>query len=81
MTSRERLLNTLDRKPTDRVPISTYELVGWNSMAFENNEPSYKPLMDEIRERTDCVAWWNPSSDFCQTAPLIHPTKIRSALW
>ena len=63
MTSRERLLNALDRKPTDRVPISTYELVGWNTQAFENQEPSYQALMDAIRDRTDCIAMWNPASN------------------
>lgn len=44
----------------DRVPISTYELVGYNSTAFENNQPSYKSLMDFIRDKTDCIAMWNP---------------------
>jgi uroporphyrinogen-III decarboxylase len=73
MTSRERLLNTLSLKPADRVPISTYELVGWNSRSFENLEPSYAPLMSEIRERTDCVAMWNPASNeafLCSSHPV-----------
>lgn len=63
MNSRERLLKVLDGEPIDRVPISTYELCGYNSLAFENKEPSYKRLMDYIREYTDCVCMWNPSSD------------------
>lgn len=63
MNSRERLLRVLERKPVDRVPISTYELCGYNSLAFENNEPSYKRLMDFIREYTDCVCMWNPASN------------------
>lgn len=63
MTSRERLLGVLDRNPVDRVPISTYELSGYNTRAFENNEPSYAHLMDVIRERTDCVCMWNPESN------------------
>ena len=63
MTSRERLLRALDRQPVDRVPVSTYELVGHNSLAWENQEPSYARLMEAIRERTDCVAMWNPGSD------------------
>src|SRR5690606_17639631 len=63
MNSRQRLLKVLDREPVDRVPISTYELCGYNSLAFENNEPSYKGLMDFIREYTDCVCMWNPASN------------------
>lgn len=68
MTSKERLLNCIRHKPIDRVPISTYELVGWNPGAWENKEPSYKNLMDAIREYTDCMymtdslyAAWQPS--------------------
>lgn len=44
----------------DRVPISTYELVGYNGRAWENNDPSYARLMDDIRRRTDCVCMWDP---------------------
>ncbi|HEY0866134.1 MAG TPA: uroporphyrinogen decarboxylase family protein [Fimbriimonas sp.] len=77
MTSRQRLLNALELKPTDRVPISTYELVGCNSQAWENHQPSYRRLMDAIRSRTDCVAMWNPGSDarfLCSS----HPVEIES---
>jgi len=62
MNSRERLLAAIRCEQTDRVPISTYELVGFNSQAFENNEPSYKRLMDTIREKTDCVCMWDMKS-------------------
>ena len=55
MNSKERLLNVLQGKKTDRVPVSTYELVGWNTNSFENQEPSYKRLMDYIRKNTDCM--------------------------
>jgi uroporphyrinogen-III decarboxylase len=55
VTSRERLLGAITHQPIDRVPISTYELVGWNENAWENKEPSYRVLMDAIRERTDCI--------------------------
>jgi uroporphyrinogen-III decarboxylase len=73
MTSRQRLLSALNREPTDRVPVSTYELVGWNSHSFENREPSYASLMDLIREKTDCVAMWNPPSNerfLCSSHPI-----------
>lgn len=55
MTSRERLLRTLRRQPVDRVPVSTYELVGWNRESWENQQPAYASLMQYIRERTDCL--------------------------
>ncbi|HNT34712.1 MAG TPA: hypothetical protein PKH07_06925, partial [bacterium] len=61
MKSRERLLRALNCERPDRVPISTYELVGYNSRSFENNQPSYKSLMDFIRQETDCIAMWNPA--------------------
>jgi len=55
ITARERLLKSLKLEPVDRVPISTYELVGWNDEAWENKEPSYKKLMQHIRQHTDCL--------------------------
>jgi len=55
MNSTERLLACLTGQPADRVPISSYELVGWNSQAWENHEPSYRRLMDFIRRHTDCM--------------------------
>jgi len=60
MNSRERLLTAINCQEPDRVPISTYELVGYNSKSWENNDPSYKKLMDIIREKTDCVCMWEP---------------------
>jgi hypothetical protein len=57
------------------VPISTYELVGYNRKAFENNDPSYKRLMEAIREHTDCICMWEPQSNatFLESA---HPVEI-----
>lgn len=60
MTSKERLLKVLNGELPDRVPISTYELCGFNSKAFENNQPSYKSLMDYIRENTDSITMYDP---------------------
>lgn len=61
MTSRERLLAVLQGKTPDRVPVSCYELVGFDSRNFCNREPSYQSVMDYIREKTDCICMWNPS--------------------
>lgn len=63
MTSRERLLCVLRGDIPDRVPVSTYELVGYDTHNFCNKEPSYKNLMDFIREKTDCICMWNPSGN------------------
>lgn len=63
MDSKERILATLTGGQPDRVPISTYELCGFNSQAFENREPSYANLMQFIREKVDCICMWSPSCD------------------
>lgn len=63
MTSRERLLAVLKGELPDRVPVSCYELVGFDSENFCNKEPSYKRLMDYIREKTECICMWDPGSD------------------
>ncbi len=60
MNSKERLLKCIRHEPIDRVPISTFELVGWNEFAWENQQPSYKALMDIIRKETDCIYMLNP---------------------
>lgn len=63
MNSQERLKAVLTGQIPDRVPISTYELCGYNSQAFENNDPSYAKMMESIREKTDCICMWNPGSN------------------
>lgn len=63
MTSRQRLMAVLSGTIPDRVPISAYELVGYDTKNFCNQEPSYRSLMDYIREKTDCVCMWNPASN------------------
>ncbi len=55
MNSRERLLAALRHEAADRVPVSTYELVGWDSDSWENSQPAYRGLMDLIRAKTDCL--------------------------
>lgn len=62
-TSRQRLRAALRCQVPDRLPVSTYELVGFNSHAWENREPSYRRLMDRIRADTDCIAMWGPASN------------------
>lgn len=69
MDSRERLLNCIRHRPVDRVPVSTYQLVGWNWDSWENREPSYKALMDAVREHTDCIYMFDPDY-ICPDNPL-----------
>ncbi len=55
MTPTERLLAVHFGEPVDRVPVSTYEMVGWNTDAWEFHEPSYARLMEYIRQTCDCL--------------------------
>jgi len=59
MNSTERLLACHRGEMPDRVPISTYELCGWNADAFENQQTSYRRLMDFVRGKTDCMYMCN----------------------
>jgi uroporphyrinogen-III decarboxylase len=85
MNSRERLLVALKCQEPDRVPISTYELVGYNSKAWENMDSSYARLMDSIREKTDCICMWEPNTrgnfitreaQFLEVAPFMETEGI-----
>ena len=80
MNSRERLLIALAGGTPDRVPVSTYELVGYNSRHFENQDPSYTRLMDVIRRETDCIAMWEPASNatFLESAA---PVEMKVDEW
>lgn len=55
MTSRQRLLTALAIRQPDRVPISCYEMAGYDMQSWYNRQDSYQPLMDLIRRWTDCV--------------------------
>jgi uroporphyrinogen-III decarboxylase len=77
MTGRQRLIAALQGEPTDRVPISTYELVGHNSVSWENREPSYARLMDAIRTLTDCICMWNPRSN-ATVFDSSHPVELHA---
>lgn len=79
MTSKQRLNCILNGEIPDRVPISTYELCGFNSKAFENNEPSYTDLMNFIRQNVDGITMYNPSTKYNDCVENIsNPTSITS---
>ena len=63
MNSRERLLTALNLGTPDRVPINTYELQGFNPHDWANGDSSYARLMQQIREYTDGIYNWGPSSN------------------
>jgi len=75
MNSRERLLAALDLKMADRVPVSTYSLGAGTGHSFEYSDPSYARLVRVIREKTDRLFEWSPSSNhrFLHSA---HPVEI-----
>jgi hypothetical protein len=58
MTGRERILGAMKGGQPDRVPISSYELNGCNPDAWENGDPSYREVMDLVREKADCIYMW-----------------------
>jgi len=76
MTSRERLLCVLNGKTPDRVPVSTYELVGYDTKNFCNTEPSYGELMDYIRRKADCIAMWDAMSNR-RLAASAYPVDVK----
>lgn len=80
MTARERLMCVLNGELPDRVPVSTYELCGYNSLSFENQDPTYGELMQLIRSYSDAIAMWEPASDetICLTAAPIDCTTEES---
>jgi hypothetical protein len=74
MTKRERLQNTLAGKPVDRPPVSFYELDGYSQDPDNDDpfniysDPSWKPLLDLAREKTDAIyrhgaPWKNAPED------------------
>ena len=60
MTRYERLMNSLKGLPVDRPPVSFYEINGTEDMGNPDpfniyNDPSWKPLIELARERTDRI--------------------------
>lgn len=61
MTRRERLMRTLEGQPVDRPPVCFYELNGLDEEPEDPdpynvfNDPSWRPLLDLARDRTDRI--------------------------
>ncbi len=60
MTSRERLLKTLNGKKVDRVPISLYEFDGFYDM-WIRDYPEYVKILEYAEGKTDKMYFWGPS--------------------
>lgn len=60
MTRRERLTATLNGIPVDRPPVNFYEIDGSQDIESRDpfniySDPSWKPLIQLAREKTDCI--------------------------
>ncbi len=60
-TPRKRLLTAFRGGVADRIPVNTYELAGFDSRDWYNDQPAYARLMEHIRKDTDCITNWNPA--------------------
>ena len=80
MTSRERILSALSCKEPDRVPISAYELVVYDEDDWYNQRQSYKPLMDLVWKKTDCLYMVKlPAAPFGNMADAVRGTQSQEA--
>ncbi len=80
MTSRERILHTARGLPTDRVPISLYELSpipGSHYASFANRQPSYARLLGEMLEKTDTMFLTKPNIRSPKIEALTETTQWR----
>lgn len=84
MTRKERLTATLKGQPVDRPAVSFYELDGYNQDETNPdpfnifNHPSWQPLLDLIREKTEQIVLCN--------IPFVHPPsdldrRTRTTCW
>jgi hypothetical protein len=61
MTRRERLIATMAGKPVDRPAVSFYEITGFDQKSDDPdpfniyNDPSWRPLLELAREKTDLI--------------------------
>ncbi|MFC1672455.1 hypothetical protein ACFL01_04900, partial [Planctomycetota bacterium] len=85
MTRRERLMATLRGEPVDRPPVSFYELSGGRQDREDPDpfniysDPSWKPLLDLTREKTDWITM--VSTGFKNSAPNPYPDTVETETW
>ncbi|MCL2639516.1 MAG: hypothetical protein FWD53_01595 [Phycisphaerales bacterium] len=82
MNRRERLLSTLAGRPVDRPPVSFYELDWYADKPLDqdpfniHNHPSWRPLLQMIRERVDRIVCGNVK--LTTTAPSHAHTETKT---
>jgi uroporphyrinogen-III decarboxylase len=59
MTSRERLITAFHKGKPDRLPIFIRGVNVLDERWVERQHPSYRPLIDDVREKTDPVVFWS----------------------
>ena len=85
MTQRERLMATLRGERVDRPPVSFYEIDGTQDTENPNpfniySHPSWKPLIELARERTDRIFMGGVSFKNTPPDPLAALTKTETVL-
>ena len=61
LTSRERIIKTLKREKTDRVPVCLYEFDGIYE-SWIHNYPEYEEILQYAEGKTDKFFHWSPVS-------------------
>jgi len=68
MTSRERLITAFHKGKPDRLPIFIRGVNIFDDRWVESRHPSYQPLIDCVREKTDPVVFWSAGWGYALTA-------------
>ncbi len=84
MNRRERLLATLNGRPVDRPPVSFYEINGLDEHAEDKDpfniysHPSWKPLIELARDRTDRIVMRGVGVQNAKPGPMAELTKVET---
>ena len=83
MTRRERLMATLRGEPVDRAPVSFYEIDGTQDRDDTDpfnifSHPSWRPLLDIARDRSDRMAMCGPRFKDAPPDPAADRTSVET---
>ena len=76
MNVRERLLTALAGREPDRVPITLYGVHPYNPDDWRAQRPSYRPLLELARQRTDPFCLWDADKGSFYTRVTTHTTLL-----
>ncbi len=62
MSGRERMMAAMRGQPTDRVPIHVWGVHAWDDEWVNTRHPSYRPVIEAVREHGDYRAPWSAGS-------------------